>query len=563
MVREHTVTVRRSNTLLQQHAVGLFLIDVDVHRQHVVEEAEVHTDVPLDTLLPLQGSQLDAVGREARDTQVGRTLRISVQVEVVAVGGVTVEGPAAADAQHVHAGLLLHFLHEGLVDDVPTTGDGGEVTPAAVLTEAGRTVDTESEVHHVAALPGVVRGERPEDAAPLAVGARQTGQQSARRGVGYAGCQTVGVGGLRAAVTGVELETAQSGQIVVFILEVRREGEGVLRVEREALGTGAESRVRVQEVGRGELAGQVFVSIVVADVHVGLAFVVQLMLVGVGTEQLILQDQFGRDLVVAGHIVGQMLLGNDVVHATLVLKLLTHGRRVVVAGDGDALTCLDGIVVVVGGHAVHVFTIDGHVGHLPLSCTDDTAVDVGLLGVGHVEVTGQRDTVVDVVVEGHTGGETLQTLLDDGTAFVLETAGKTEGGLLVTAAHSDVVLLAETDLLDGVKPVGVVVEHVALGELGVVGIVDFLDVGSLVNLVRIEVGLFQHHGVLVAVEQLEAGGLTGDNAGERVAHLSGTAATALRGDLNDTVTALATPNGSGGTVLEHLDVLNILSVHLQ
>ena len=86
------------------------------------------------------------------------------------------------------------------------------------------------------------------------------------------------------------------------------------------------------------------------------------------------------------------------------------------------------------------------------------------------------------------------------------TGTDTEVCFLTTTTDGHIVVLAKTPLGDSVTPVGVVTILTPLGEVvSVVQVVDFRDallVRGVIILTGVEVGLFQHHGVVVTAEQV-------------------------------------------------------------
>ena len=150
---------------------------------------------------------------------------------------------------------------------------------------------------------------------------------------------------------------------------------------------------------------------------------------------------------------------------------------------------------------------------------------------------------------------------------MVETATDTERSLLTTTRDGDVVVLAETRLGDGVTPVGIVAILSPLGKAArVVQIVDFGNSGSVrsgVVLTGVEVGLLQHHGVVVTTQQVIALGLMGGCELQGVGHVGLATDTTLGGQLDDTVTTLRTIDGRCGSVLQHVDGGDVLRVDVQ
>ena len=126
------------------------------------------------------------------------------------------------------------------------------------------------------------------------------------------------------------------------------------------------------------------------------------------------------------------------------------------------------------------------------------------------------------------------------------------------------MVLSPTSLLDALHPVGVVVVHFFLGELcHRLDVTDFGNVTGSVAEQRVEVFLFQQHGVLVAIEQLDALGLVGARETVAVGDLRLAACTALRLNLDDTIGTLRTPDSCSSGIFQYGDALNVLGVDVQ
>ena len=274
-------------------------------------------------------------------------------------------------------------------------------------------------------------------------------------------------------------------------------------------------------------------------------------MVFVESQQVVVDDEFGVHVVAAALALCQIGHCHGVAHGALVFQVVG------LAGDGQWHG-----VEAVGVIAVLVLLVDGHVRHAALCVAQQTLVVHVVLGVGEREVGAHADALRDVVVECHAGGEAVELLLDDGTRLVVVTSGDTERGFLTTTRYGDVVVLSQTPLCDGVAPVGVVVELLVLRERRLV--VDFVDVGRLVVvLLRVEVGLLQHHGVVVAIEHGHSLGLIGAGESQLVRHAWFASHTALGGQLDDTVTTLRAVDGAGGGILQHGDAGDVLRVDVQ
>ena len=111
-------------------------------------------------------------------------------------------------------------------------------------------------------------------------------------------------------------------------------------------------------------------------------------------------------------------------------------------------------------------------------------------------------------------------------------------------------------------PVRVIVKHVCLREALIV-VVQLGDVTIGVREARIEVSLFQHHGVLVTIEQLNGTVLITNGHLTRVTDVNRTALTTLCSNFDNTIGTVLTPDGSCGSIFQYSDVQDIFSVHLQ
>ena len=179
-------------------------------------------------------------------------------------------------------------------------------------------------------------------------------------------------------------------------------------------------------------------------------------------------------------MVVELKLRSDIVGAVIVLCEIGTCHRVhvhplvILEHVGSRLQHLIILVCVLTGNGV--LLVDAHVRHL-LVCQCEQVVVVALvLGVRHREVRRNLDTVADEVVETHTCGEAVELLLDDATCLMVETAGDTEGSLLTTTRYREIMVLAQTNLSDGILPVGIVVVLLILRECRV--IVDFRNIGG-------------------------------------------------------------------------------------
>ena len=183
---------------------------------------------------------------------------------------------------------------------------------------------------------------------------------------------------------------------------------------------------------------------------------------------------------------------------------------------------------------------------------------VGGIGQGHRRA--EHDTVTDEIVERQLRRETVEGLLDDGTVLAVVTCRDAEVGLLTTTGDGQVVILVPASLQHFLHPVGIVVPVLKLCPRAVV--VDLVDVrrgrGALRGIV---VHLLEHHGVVVTVQQVVALRLPAGLNAQRVVHAGSTAGTTLGTDLNDTVGTTRTPDGRSGSILQHLDILDVGGVH--
>ena len=181
-------------------------------------------------------------------------------------------------------------------------------------------------------------------------------------------------------------------------------------------------------------------------------------------------------------------------------------------------------------------------------------------GIGQREGGTEGDTVANEVVECQLRGEAVEGLLDNRTVLMVIACRHAEVGLLATTRDGQVVILVPAHLLHLVHPVGVVVPVLELSPRAVV--VNLIDIGGGSRaLGRIVVHLLEHHRVVIAIEQVVALRLPAGLHAQRVVHACGTTGTALGANLNDTVGTTRTPDGGGGSVFQHLDVLDVRRVH--
>ena len=101
------------------------------------------------------------------------------------------------------------------------------------------------------------------------------------------------------------------------------------------------------------------------------------------------------------------------------------------------------------------------------------------------------------------------------------------------------MVLAPTSLLHSIYPVGIIVIHLILRELTTRDIVNLIDVITGIGIhVRIEILLFQQHGVLVTVQQFHTVRLIGSGQTEAIGYARITTCATLGLDLDNTITTL-------------------------
>ena len=268
----------------------------------------------------------------------------------------------------------------------------------------------------------------------------------------------------------------------------------------------------------------------------------------VETEELVVHLELRCDVVGALVVLGQVGRGHRVDEFLLVV--VEHRRG-----------ALQHLIIGACVASIGILLIDAHVRHLAVGDREEVVVVALVLGVGQREVGGNLDAIAHIVVESHTCREAVELLLYDRTGLIVETARDTERSLLTTTGDGEEVVLTQTDLRDGVAPVGVVVILLILRERGVV--VELTDVGRTVVLLRVEVCLLEQHGVVVTAEELVTLWLIGSCEAERVAHAGLTLATTFGDELNHTVGTLRTIDGCCGGVFQYGDRLNILGVDVE
>ena len=118
------------------------------------------------------------------------------------------------------------------------------------------------------------------------------------------------------------------------------------------------------------------------------------------------------------------------------------------------------------------------------------------------------------------------------------------------------MLMALAELRHSVYPVSIVIPVfpvTRMVRLVVVQLIDRRRGGRILGLVV--QFLFQHHGILVTVEQFIGRGLPGACKLIAVVHLGLASRTALGLDLDDTVGTLGTPHSRRGSILQNRDPL--------
>ena len=141
------------------------------------------------------------------------------------------------------------------------------------------------------------------------------------------------------------------------------------------------------------------------------------------------------------------------------------------------------------------------------------------------------------------------------------TTADAELSTVATTGEVDVVVVCETVGADGLHPVGVVVEVLILGEGGVV--IELFGVGGGAALCGVEVRLLKKHGVVVAVQQVEALGHPCLRETIAVGDSRLSTRTTLCLNHDNTVGTTATPDGAGRGVLQYFDAFDVFGVHGQ
>ena len=119
-----------------------------------------------------------------------------------------------------------------------------------------------------------------------------------------------------------------------------------------------------------------------------------------------------------------------------------------------------------------------------------------------------------------------------------------------------------TELVHFLHPVRILVEVIIIGRTALV-VVNLDHVTCGCTLAWVEVRLFQHHGVAVAVKHVQSAWSPRTGETVREVDFCLTCHTTLGVDLNHTVSTAGTPDGRGGSVFQHLDFLDVLWVHRQ
>ena len=176
------------------------------------------------------------------------------------------------------------------------------------------------------------------------------------------------------------------------------------------------------------------------------------------------------------------------------------------------------------------------------------------------ECRREANAVTHVVVEHQLGRETIEFLFDDGTFLTVVTSRDTEIGLLTTTRDHQIVVLAPSRLAHFLHPVGVIVPVLIFCPRAVV--VQLVDIrGRDRSLRRIVEFLLHQHSVVVTIQQVVTFRLPTGLYTQRIVYTSLTTRTAFRANHNHTIGTTHTPDGSGGSVFQHLNVLNVLRVH--
>ena len=173
--------------------------------------------------------------------------------------------------------------------------------------------------------------------------------------------------------------------------------------------------------------------------------------------------------------------------------------------------------------------------------------------------------VREVVGHLQLAGQTVHACADGGTLLIVVAEGETVASLFTTTRHREVVVGHPSILLHLIEPVGVLVIFVVVLVVGV--IVDGVCIEQHVHFVTcalhtLGVGSVPesvlHHGcVLTSVEQRNGGWLLLDGPLGREVELGLAHGTLLGIDDKHTIGTLGTIDGCSGSILEHIDALDV------
>ena len=486
------------------------MVYVEVELDKVVEESEVGTDVPRAGLLPLDFGESEVFGGNTCHAVVVAVAAVLVVDDTFAEPCVTVDTPSRTDGEHADNGA--EGFEELFVGDVPTSGDTGEYAPLVSGSELRHTVGAHGGVDAILRAEAVVERTCGAGGVSLPGAGTGRGEVSGDGGVGDASVDTGAAQALGGTVRAADLEASEHLERVVLVLEVGHVNEAVACGEGEGLVlvVGGDIDTLVP-CGGDELVGVVRVVALCEGVHVNLTGVVELVLVVFLAEELVLEGELGCDGVGGCAVVCEVGDGDGVAVTDHVAQVV--GREVGVVGHQSGTGCCGGHdvvfagVVVLAGGLVVLPAVYAHVRHGLVGVAEEVVVVVlVVLGIDEREVRAELDAVADVVVEGETCGEAVETLLDDGTGLVVVVAADAERCLLTTSGEVDTVVVGLSELCDFVNPVGIlVVVGVVCGV--VLEVHELHDSRCHVALLGVEVCLLEHHGVSVTVEHLHAFGL--------------------------------------------------------
>ena len=148
------------NVGMQEHVLGLFVVNVGLDAQTVAEHADVQTSVELVGRLPLEVGIRYLRRRQAQlhGVVVARIVGLVGTAQRLIGRNAVVTRHAVAEPQfHVAENLLL--LHELLLADAPCEGGRGEVAVLVVLAEFGRTVAADRSREDILFGKGVIQAQ--------------------------------------------------------------------------------------------------------------------------------------------------------------------------------------------------------------------------------------------------------------------------------------------------------------------------------------------------------------------------------------------------------------------